>query len=178
MDILTETMTVLGAHSPYVIVFLLLTLGIWISPFVEELALITAGYLIYIDTVQWGFMVSVASFGVFVGNAALFWLGRDGGKFSVPFRLFTVWRYEGRIDRVSLMLEQYGGWALFCVQFLPALRFPMHIAVGVSGMPILTYCKVTLLSIALYVPLLVTFAFACGAGIEDVLQLIDYGYPA
>jgi hypothetical protein len=33
--------------SPYLMIFLLLTLGIWLIPFAEEIALVTAGYQAY-----------------------------------------------------------------------------------------------------------------------------------
>ena len=61
MDVFNETAAFLGVSSPYVVVFVLLTLGIWIFPFAEEIALITAGYLIYRGDVVWWRMVPLAS---------------------------------------------------------------------------------------------------------------------
>src|SRR5262245_35262089 len=72
VELFNETGILLGINSPYVAVFVLLTIGIWLVPFAEELALLTAGYLISAGTVQWWPMVLVTCIGVFLGDAVLF----------------------------------------------------------------------------------------------------------
>lgn len=169
MEVFNETAAFLGVNSPYVVVFVLLTLGIWVFPFAEEIALITAGYLVYRSVVQWWLMVPVASIGVFLGDAVLFWLGRTC-NFSVLHRLLRTRRYERWIERISVMLDRYGVGVLFCARFLPGVRFPTHIVVGASGMSVPTYITTSILSIVFYVPFIMTFAVALGEEIGNTVQ--------
>jgi membrane protein DedA with SNARE-associated domain len=154
----------------------LLTLGIWIFPFAEEIALITVGYLIFRGVVPWWLMIPIASIGVFLGDAVLFWLGRRC-DFSVFPRLASTRRYERSIERISAMLDQYGVGVLFCARFLPGMRFPTHVVVGTSGMSVSTYITIGVLSIVFYVPLVVLFAYTLGEEIEDIIHHLHHlGY--
>lgn len=170
MDALTDMTIMLGVSSPYVVVFVMLTIGIWIFPFAEELALIAAGYYIYQGEVDWWWMVPVATAGVFLGDTVLFWLGRDRGPLSLLLRQVVVRRYHHWMEQIVCMFEQYGAWALFCARFLPGLRFLVHVLAGVSRMSIPRYCKVSLLAVLVYVPVVVTFASRFGSDIDSALQ--------
>jgi membrane protein DedA with SNARE-associated domain len=176
MDAFTEVATMLGVSSPYVVVFVLLTIGIWMLPFAEEIALITAGYLLYRGVVQWCFMVPVAGVGVFLGDAGLFWLGH---------RCTTSMRAHGlllrhaawAVEQLSPVFDRYGGMALFCVRFLPGVRFPMHVVAGAAGMSVPTYVTISGLSIVIYVPLVVMLAYSRGEDIAEALQSLHHlGY--
>lgn len=161
MDAFHETAALLGVSSPYVVVFVLLTLGIWVFPFAEELALLAAGYLIYRGVVEWWLMVPVAGMGVFLGDAVLFWIGRRSGFVGLQ-RLATMRRVERSIGNVTVLLDRYGAVLLFCARFLPGVRFPAHVVVGASGMAVSMYVTMCTVAIVFYVPLVVMLAYTLG----------------
>ncbi len=72
----SESFTALFEFSPYVAIFFLLTAGIWLIPFAEEIALITAGYLYYSNEVPLVTILPIAGVGVFLGDFLAFWLGQ------------------------------------------------------------------------------------------------------
>lgn len=79
-----ESFTSLLEVSPYVAIFLLLTGGIWLIPFSEEIALIAAGYLYYSGKVHLVTVLSVSAAGVFLGDFLAFRLGKRWGKTRFP----------------------------------------------------------------------------------------------
>jgi membrane protein DedA with SNARE-associated domain len=161
-----ETAAFLGVSSPYVVVFLLLTFGIWIFPFAEEFALLAVGYLIYRGAVEWWLMVPVAALGVFLGDAVLFWLGRRYGSLGLQ-RLATMRRYEREIKSASALLDRYGAAVLFCARFLPGVRFPAHVVAGTSGMAVSAYVAICAFAIVFYMPCVVMLAYTLGEEIEN-----------
>jgi membrane protein DedA with SNARE-associated domain len=176
MDAFTEMAPMLGVSSPYVAGFVLLILGIWVLPFAEAIALITAGYLLSRGVVQRWSMVPVAGVGVFLGAAVLVWFGH---RCTTSLRAcgLLLQHAAWAVERMSSVFDRYGGLALFCARFLPGVRFPMHVVAGASGMSVPTYVTISGLSIVLYVPLVVTLAYSCGEDIADALQSLHHlGY--
>lgn len=175
MTVRSDMFLSLPDFSPYVVLFLLLTFGIWVIPFAEEIALVTAGYLYYAGEVQLAAVLGVTSVGVFLGDFFAFWLGRRVGD-ARQGRLLTVlgrpWLAVGRT-----FMERYGIWALFWSRFLPGVRLPAHILVGVHGMRPTTYVRVSLLSVGVYVPLVFALAYSFGEEIEVGLAAVkQLGY--
>lgn len=156
---------------------LFLTLGIWIFPFAEELALLAAGYLLHCGDVEWWLMIPVVSIGVFLGDIVLFWLGHRCSN-SRPFRWLHRQRSAWVMEQVSLVFDRYDeGIALFGARFLPGVRFPVHMVVGASGMSVPTYVTISVLSIVIYVPLVVMLANRFGKEIADALHSLQhFGY--
>ncbi len=160
-----ESFTSLLEASPYVAIFLLLTGGIWLIPFSEEIALIAAGYLYYSGKVHLVTVLSVSAAGVFLGDFLAFWLGKRWGKTRFP-RALTYLETHRWLNFISAFLDRYGFWALFWARFLPGVRLPAHILVGMHGMPVAMYIRVCLLSVALYVPIVFILAFSFGDEID------------
>jgi membrane-associated protein len=160
-----QSFTSLLEASPYVAIFLLLTGGIWLIPFSEEIALIAAGYLYYSGEVQLATVLSVSAAGVFLGDFFAFWLGKRWGKMRFPQTLACL-DAQRWLHLVSVFLDRHGLWALFWARFLPGVRLPAHILVGIHGIPVATYVRVSLLSVALYVPLVFALAVSFGDEID------------
>jgi membrane protein DedA with SNARE-associated domain len=158
--------------SPYVAILLLLTAGIWLIPFAEELALATAGYLYYAGEVQLAPILAVSGAGVFLGDFLAFGLGRRWSGTRLPHALDFL---ESRrwISLVGALLERYGMRALFWARFLPGVRLPAHILVGLQGMPVSAYTRVSLLSVIVYVPLMFGLAYSFGDEIEAALDSLQ-----
>ena len=151
----------LPEFSPYIAIFLLLTAGIWLIPFAEEIALAAAGYLYYSDKVQLVTVLSVAAGGVFLGDFLVFWLGRRWGSAWLQ-RSLTFPGSRQWLDMLRGFLDRHGARTLFWARFLPGARLPTHVLVGAHGMSVGTYTRTSLLSVAFYVP--AVFALACSFG--------------
>ena len=151
----------LPEFSPYIAIFLLLTAGIWLIPFAEEIALAAAGYLYYSDKVQLVTVLSVAAGGVFLGDFLVFWLGRRWGSAWLQ-RSLTFPGSRQWLDMLRGFLDRHGARTLFWARFLPGARLPTHVLVGAHGMSVVTYTRTSLLSVAFYVP--AVFALACSFG--------------
>ncbi|MCS6925862.1 MAG: DedA family protein [Candidatus Binatia bacterium] len=171
MTVRSDVFLFLPDFSPYVTIFLLLTLGIWVIPFAEEIALVTAGYLYYAGEVQLAAVLGVTSVGVFLGDFFAFWLGRRVGNARLE-RVLTVLGSGRWGALVGRFMERYGIWALFWSRFVPGIRLPAHLFVGMHGMQPATYARVSFLSVVVYVPFLFTLAYACGDEIETGLAAV------
>jgi membrane protein DedA with SNARE-associated domain len=171
LDSATDITTLLHWSSPYLLVFMLVTVGIWILPFAEELALASAGYLIYCGQAQWAVMLGVVSSGIVLGDAVVFWVGRCCGPTRIA-RLKIVHRHASRIKTLHRLLDRYGGVLLFCSRFVPGSRFPTHLLVGACGMSVPTYLFTSVLALLIYVPLMVRVAYAFGGEIEDTVATL------
>ncbi|MEW6301582.1 MAG: DedA family protein, partial [Thermodesulfobacteriota bacterium] len=157
--------------SPYAAIFLLLTLGIWVIPFAEEIALATAGYLYYSGEVRLVAVLGVTGGGVFLGDFLAFWLGRRLGGAQLRRALAFLGSHHW-FGLVGALVNRYGVWALFWSRFLPGIRLPAHILVGMHGMRPGTYTRVSLFSVIVYVPLIFTLAYSFGDEIEAGLAAL------
>jgi membrane protein DedA with SNARE-associated domain len=167
-----EFLTSYIAFSPYVAIFLLLTIGIWFMPLAEEIALITAGYLYYSSQVRLVPVLTTAGAGVFVGDFLAFWMGRRWGGTRLQSTLAFLGNHWW-LNKVKALLDQHGMRALFYARFLPGVRLFAHVLVGVHGMSVATYTQISLLSITIYVPVVFALAYACGEEIDAALSLLN-----
>ena len=162
-------------YSPYLTVFLLLIAGIWFIPLAEEIALVAAGYLYYSDQVQLTTMLAILGCGVFCGDFAGFWLGRQwiGKSTRAIFPFLDHRKHSKWINRFKTWLDQHRNRALFMTRFLPGLRLPAHIIVGAHGMPTPTYIRISLVAVTVYVPVIFALAYSFGAEIDAALISIQ-----
>jgi membrane protein DedA with SNARE-associated domain len=164
-------LSALLVYSPYLALFALLVVGIWVIPFAEEIALTSAGYLYFAGDVHLAAILGVAGLGVFLGDFVAFALGRGWG--SPRWRQLLMRRaHHSWFTPVSTFLEWYGPGALFWSRFLPGVRLPAHLLAGLSRMPVATYLYVSLLSVAVYVPVPFTLAYFFGEEIEGALPAL------
>ena len=164
-------MAVFFELSPYLAIFVLLTLGIWLIPFAEEIALATAGYQYYSGAVLLVPVLCVSGAGVFLGDFLAFWLGWRWGS-AWPQRAFGLLENRQWLERANAFLARYGAYALFWGRFLPGVRLPVHMLVGIHGMPLGRYLGISILSVAIYVPLLFTLAYSFVDEIDVALNAL------
>lgn len=165
---LTDPLIFLLPFSPLLAVFALLVLGIWFIPFAEELALLSAGYLYYSGQSPLALVLGVTAAGVFLGDFIAFQLGRGCRQWGGWFTFFSGKDRWGRL--LTPFVARYGVRAVFWARFLPGARMATHILVGLSGMPVRPYVRVTLLSVGVYVPLMLLLAASWGEEIKTALQ--------
>lgn len=156
---------------PLLAVFGLLILGIWLIPFAEEIALMTAGYLYYSGQSPFLLVLGVTGTGLFLGDFLAFQLGRRWRHWQgewLPF-LPSDSRGDGSLARC---VARYGMRAVFWARFLPGVRLATYILAGLSGMPVRPYVRVTLLSVGVYVPLMLLLVASWGEEIKAALQAV------
>jgi membrane protein DedA with SNARE-associated domain len=159
------------AYSPYLAIFTLLLVGIWIVPFAEEIALTSAGYLYFAGEVHLVAVLGVVGIGVFLGDLVAFALGRDwGGQHWRQLMIRKV--HRSWFTKVGTFIDRYGPSALFWSRFLPGVRLPAHFLAGLSRMSVATYVYVSLLSVVVYVPVPFTLAYSFGEEIEAALPVL------
>jgi membrane protein DedA with SNARE-associated domain len=152
-------------------VFGLLILGIWLIPFAEEIALISAGYLYYSGQSPLALVLGVTGAGVFLGDFLAFQLGQRWRHWQgecLPF-LPSGSRWDGIIAR---FVARFGMRAVFWARFLPGARLATHVLIGLTGMPVRPYVQVTLLAVGVYVPLMLLLAASWGGEIKTALQAV------
>jgi membrane protein DedA with SNARE-associated domain len=158
------------AYSPYLAIFTLLLVGIWLVPFAEEVALTSAGYLYFVGEVHLAAVLGVAGIGVFLGDFVAFALGCGWG--GQRWRQLLIRRaHHSWFTTVGTFIDWYGPRALFWSRFLPGVRLPAHFLAGLGRMPVATYMCVSLLSVVVYVPMLFMLAYSFGEEIETVLPV-------
>jgi len=111
-SLLPDPLLALLPAFPLVGVFVLLTLGIWLIPFAEEIALIIAGYLYYSGQSPLAVVFGVTGAGLFLGDFLAFQLGRrcrhwqeGGGRLS--------WGYGRWGEIITAFVARYGVRAVF-----------------------------------------------------------------
>jgi len=122
--------------------------------------------------VQLAPILSVAGAGVFLGDFVAFKLGRRWSGTRLP-RALDLLGSRRWLSLVDAVVERYGLQALFGARFLPGVRLPVHILVGLQGMPVSAYTRVSLLSVIVYVPLMFGLAYAFGEEIEAALESLQ-----
>jgi membrane protein DedA with SNARE-associated domain len=159
------------AYSPYLAIFTLLLVGIWLVPFAEEIALTSAGYLYFVGEVHLVAILGVVGIGVFLGDFVAFALGRGWG--GQRWRHLLIRKAQRSwFTKVGTFIDRYGPRALFWSRFLPGVRLPVHFLAGLSRMSVATYVYVSLLSVVVYVPVPFTVAYSFGEEIERALPVL------
>ena len=160
-----------GFTAYAVILGMLLICGLGV-PLPEDITLIGAGLLAAIGSISLPGALIAGFFGVLVGDAMLFTLGRLYGRavFDLPgFRkIFTPERIQ-LAERKVLNNSQF---ICFTARFLPGLRAPIFLTAGVMGVRPATFYALDGLAALLSVPLWVVggWWFATHVDIDTGLE--------
>lgn len=123
MESFNTMLPALLASSPYLAIFTLLLVGIWLVPFAEEIALMSAGYLYSTVEVHLAAVLGVAGIGVFLGDFVAFALGRGWG--GQRWRQVLIHRaHRAWFTTAAIFIDRYGPSALFCSRFCPGCGYP------------------------------------------------------
>ncbi len=159
------------ASGPTLLVLLvLIALATLVS---EDLTCIAAGLLVADGRL--GFLPASAActVGIFLGDVGLYGLGRILGRPALgraPLKWFVN---EASVERASRWFSQRGGRVIFLSRFLPGLRLPTYVAVGVLRTRFLHFAFYFLLACLLWTPLLVALASWIGAEAKASLEIFQ-----
>lgn len=128
----TSPLTIWG---PF-LVLLLCGLGL---PIPEDIVLLAAGALGYIEGRSWLEVTVLMYLGVMLGDSAIFMSGRHLGRRLRSARWFQRYFSEIKQAKVEVMFERYHTTVLFVGRFLPGLRAPIFFTAGSMKVPYLKF---------------------------------------
>ncbi len=118
--------------------FYLTLLGIGLATLVsEDLACLAAGLLVARGLIPLPAGIFAAFAGILLGDMALYFAGRYGGRWCVeraPLRWIVS---ERSLDAGRKLLSERGAMAIFISRFTPGMRLPLYVAAGVVKAPAL-----------------------------------------
>lgn len=165
----------LVADYSYLGVFLFLIACGLGFPSPEEVALIGGGYAVWKAGGGWPhvtLMVSIAMFGVLVGDCMLYGIGRRVGDH--PERVPIIGRHltPKRMDRARRLFHRHGAKAVFFGRFLFGIRAVTFFVSGSLRVPIVTFILMDGLAALLSVPISIVLAWWFGGELEQAFETV------
>lgn len=164
-----EQLAGLSSATAYLaIVGVLLICGLGV-PMPEDITLIAAGVLASMKTITLPGAIAAGFFGVLLGDALLFNIGRVYGRkaFRLPLlrKVFT----PDRIEAAETRIRRNSKFICFIARFLPGLRAPIYLSAGVTGVPPVTFYMLDGLAALISVPVWVAAGWYFGEALEEAL---------
>ncbi len=142
----------------------IILLGTFVS---EDLTCIGTGLLIRHGTIAW-FPGLIGCFvGVYLGDLAVWLIGRTYGKKVLAWRWVRKRTDPEQIESWGRWFEKHGLLAVILSRFLPGARVPIYLAIGLLEQRRIRFPIWTFMAVAVWVPLLLGFSVWIG---EQVLR--------
>ncbi len=145
-------------------VLVLLALGTLVS---EDLSCIAAGLLVADGRLGFAAATGACFVGIFVGDLALFALGRMVGRPALAARPLRWFVSESAVERASRWFSRKGIAVIFLSRFTPGLRLPTYVAAGLLRTPLGLFAGFFALAGVLWTPLLVGVAAFAGEALAE-----------
>lgn len=136
-----------------------LALGTLVS---EDLTSIGAGLLARTGTVGLGPAILACTMGVYLGDLALWAVGRVVGRRVFAWRCVATRVSAPAVAQAIDALERHLGLAVITSRFLPGTRLPLYLAAGIWGRRPGAFTLWSLVAVLLWTPLLVWLASLFG----------------
>lgn len=155
--------------------FAFLVVGGLCTPIPEDVALLTAGYLVYSGAIHWWPTLAVCYVGLLIGDALLYWIGAHFGQKIVAHRWFVRVIPPERLARIRHNFQRWGHLSIMFARFLFGLRSPTFIVSGVMHIRLRSFLFYDgiggLLSIPLFIGLGMFFGSNLDALTHDVRRI-------
>jgi membrane protein DedA with SNARE-associated domain len=141
-------------------------------PIPEDLTLITAGYLAYLENISLLGAIIVGFIGVLSGDFLLFTLGRVFGRhiFELPIIRFFI--TPQRINYAQAKLKKNVRKICFTARFVAGLRAPIFLSAGMLGVKPMIFISLDAAAALISVPTLTYVGYYFGDEIEIGLSYI------
>lgn len=154
-------------------------MGIALSTLIsEDLACITAGVMASKQVLGFSGALVASFVGIYVGDVALYALGRIGGMALLdrpPFRWILP---PERVAQAESLFEEHGGKLIFSSRLLPGSRLPVYAAAGVLKYSPWRFALFMLLAGGLSAVILVGLSYHLGSAIFNYLEVYEqYAFP-
>lgn len=154
------------------IVGLLLVCGLGV-PLPEDITLISAGILAAVGSVTLPGAIAAGFFGVIVGDAFMFTLGRVYGRRAFKLPLIRNIMTPKRIGLAERKVIRNSKFICFTARFLPGLRSPIFLTSGILGVRPVTFFLLDGFAAMISVPLWILAGRWFGENLEDALKFAE-----
>jgi len=151
----------------YVALLLLLILNGVGSPIPEDLLLVTAGYLVFVEVFHWPLALAVSAIGVVVSDLILYSAGRHAAWRSSRYADDSLLTPE-RLRRATRWFKRLGHRLIFVARLIPGTRAIVFLTAGAHGVPVWSFLRYDFLGVALWVPAMLGIGHASGATVGDL----------
>lgn len=128
--LLTFFASLSGGPAYAAIMGVLLACGLGV-PIPEDITLIAAGILAGMGQINIAGAYIVGYFGVLIGDAILFFIGRKFGRRVFHWPLFSKLFTPARIQQAEDRIQKNAKLVCFVARFLPGLRAPIYLTAGI-----------------------------------------------
>lgn len=171
MSELTLFLLSYSAQFIYVGIFLILFISGLGLPIPEEITLLTAGFLVYLEIIQLYPTIITIFIGVLIGDLALYSIGRRWGQGILTHGYMHRFFSESRLEKVRHFFRKHGNKTIFIARFISGFRVAAFLTAGSMGMKPGKVLLYDFFACLVYVPLLMALAYYFGGRIQ---LLTDY----
>jgi membrane protein DedA with SNARE-associated domain len=168
-SLLTFFATLSGFSAYMAILGVLLACGLGV-PIPEDITLIAAGILAGMGQISVPGAYIVGYFGVLVGDAFLFFVGRKFGRRVFHWPVFNKVFTPERINQAEDRIQRNAKMVCFVARFLPGLRAPIYLTAGILKVRPATFLFQDGLAALLSVPIWVYLGQKVGEDFDLALK--------
>jgi membrane protein DedA with SNARE-associated domain len=177
-QLVTQILTSASGVGAYGLVLgVLLVCGVGL-PLPEDVALITGGYLVYLEAARLPYMIAVAYLGILGGDSFAFLLGRHlGGSLTQrwPFRLIITPAKRAKVER---LFHRYGDKIVVAARFMPGVRAVTYFCGGAARMRYRRFILYDGAAAMISAPFFVLLGWHFGDRIDWVVREVRRGQTA
>lgn len=154
------------------IIGLLLICGLGV-PLPEDITLISAGILAALKSISLPGAIAAGFFGVLVGDAFMFTLGRVYGRRAFKLPIIRTIMTPKRIALAERKVVRNSKFICFTARFLPGLRSPIFLTSGILGVRAVTFFLLDGFAAMISVPLWILAGRWFGENLEEALKFAE-----
>jgi len=159
---------VLLSHASYLGIALALILTGCGLPISEEIPIVLAGVWSCQGHLNPWIALVACVVGVFLGDIIIYSIGRHFGRGLLRrHHWWAAYMTPERESRVEGMIHRHGLKVLFVARFLPGIRAPIYVTVGILRMPFLRYLAMDMVCVAIVVGTFFGLSYMFGKVIAD-----------
>ena len=168
MDQTRELLLQFSGISQYAL-FFFVTTGCCVGlPFNSDLLFIVGAYLASIGHFHFWPLLTLAFFGLILGDSINFFIARRYGKAILRLRPFCYILSENKVTEAESFLNTRGTRFLFFVRFLPLIRTVLYFTAGSLQVRPRTFYAWNVSSTLLYLPVLMGSAYYASDNLAQV----------
>lgn len=160
----------LSAYGLVIGTLLICGLGV---PIPEDITLIAAGILAAVGSMSLPGAIMAGFFGVMVGDAFMFYLGRLYGRRALSLPIIRSIMTQKRVELAERKVLRNSKFICFTARFLPGLRSPIFLTSGMLGVKPIIFFTLDGFAALISIPLWVVGGWWFGQNIEEAIGFAE-----
>ncbi len=157
----------------YVAIFGVLLLCSMGLPLPEEIPVLTAGVLASSGHLRPGWALGTCLVGIMAGDSFIYYLGHRWGPRVLEHRMAKKLLTVDRQQKIMQYFQRYGARIIFVARFLPGIRAPLFLTVGIMRVPYWLFFAMNGSAALLSIPLCFWIGYYFTDKMEEILNLRD-----